>query len=71
MEYLDETIAPPKYWLMFTPYAIAEFDETAMDFFFRNAYVIYKEHCYIWLSEWKEKYALRHVIKELMEERNV
>jgi hypothetical protein len=66
----NETIAPPRWWITFTPYGTLEwcsqygyYKETMIHFM----YTIYLRENLIFLLEWKEKYVLRQAIKELME----
>jgi hypothetical protein len=66
-----KTIAPPRWWIMFTPYGYI-LSELPDNGFSSEAYVersrfIYERECFIFLKEWCAKYALIQVIKELME----
>jgi hypothetical protein len=64
-----ETIAPPSWWITFTPYGFIEFEfnGNARELFTQNARAAYKRESMIFLEEWENKYALIQVIKELME----
>jgi hypothetical protein len=66
----NETIAPPRWWITFMPYGKVEWDTQYG--YYKNTmvkitYTFYTRECHIFLKEWKEKYDLRQVIKELME----
>ena len=69
-----ETIAPPRWWITFTPYshAVWEFrgDEGEMERFIKSSRVVYTRESKIFLMEWLKKYALTQVIKELMDDGN-
>ena len=70
MEYPNETITPPRWWITFTPYGNLEwrlkfdYDERRV---FGTLRTIYMRECAIFLAEWSRKYALIQVIKEFME----
>lgn len=66
-----ETIAPPRWWITFTPYGLLEwvlkYDDYSKERVFGILRAIYMRECIISLRQWQREYALIQVIKELME----
>ncbi|MCK9592744.1 MAG: hypothetical protein M0Q91_12140 [Methanoregula sp.] len=69
MDYPNEIISPPRWWITFTPYGIHTWELTKYGYckerMVHNMYCTYYRESVIYLEEWKRKYTLIQMIRAL------